>query len=29
MVRMIGVIRDRAWRGDCGDIPGVAAGKGL
>jgi selenocysteine lyase/cysteine desulfurase len=29
MVRMIGVIRDRAWRGDYGEIPGGAACKEL
>ena len=29
LVRMIEVIRDRAWRGDYGDIPGAAACKEL
>jgi cysteine desulfurase/selenocysteine lyase len=29
MVRMIGVIRDRAWKGDYGEIPGAAACKEL
>jgi hypothetical protein len=29
LVRMIGVIRDRAWKGSYGEIPGAAACKEL
>lgn len=29
MVRMVGVIRDRSWKGDYGEIPGAAACKEL
>lgn len=29
MVRMIEVIRDRAWKGEYGEIPGAAACKEL
>jgi hypothetical protein len=29
LLRMIGVIRDRAWKGEYQDIPGAAACKEL